>query len=64
MEKTESFKAGVKAAQDGVNINNSYPHNHEQFVAGYKSVKPDAMENTALKELAMKLAPDEYKKLF
>ncbi len=39
---TNSFKAGMLAAETGNNINNSYPFDHEEFVAGYKSVKPEA----------------------
>lgn len=41
-QQTRSFKAGTEAARVGNNINNSYPFDHDEFVAGYKSVKPDA----------------------
>lgn len=39
---TRSFQAGIEAAKVGNNINNSYPFDHDEFVAGYKSEKPDA----------------------
>ena len=45
MEKiktTRSFQAGVEAAKCGTNINNSWPFNHEEFVLGYKTIKPDS----------------------
>ncbi len=38
---TNSFNAGQLAAKTGNNINNSYPFDHDEFTAGYKSVKPD-----------------------
>jgi len=55
-----SFQAGIKAAKQGININNSHPHNHEDFVAGYKSVNENAKEDLDLKIIAMNMAPDEY----
>jgi hypothetical protein len=60
MEKTESFIAGEEAAKNGTNINNSYPYKHEEFVAGYKSVKANAKEDLQMKALAKKIAPEEY----
>lgn len=39
---TNSYQAGIEAAKSGNNINNSYPFNHNEFVAGYKSVKSDS----------------------
>lgn len=56
---TSSYQAGVQAAKDGVNINNSYPHEHEEFVAGHKSIS-GAKEDLALKALSMNMAPSEY----
>ncbi len=41
MKNTTSFQAGIAAANLGHNINNSYPFDHDEFVAGYKSVKSD-----------------------
>lgn len=40
--QSNSFKAGIEAAKCGMSINNSYPFNHEDFVDGYKSIKPNA----------------------
>ncbi len=57
---TISYEAGIKAAKTGNNINNSYPHNHEEFVAGYKSIKPNNHEDYALKSLAKLTCPNEY----
>ena len=42
IEQTRSFLAGIEAAKCGNNINNSYPFNFEEFVAGYKTIKPEA----------------------
>lgn len=43
MEKpTLSFQAGIEAAKTGNNINNSHPFDHDEFVEGYKTIKPDA----------------------
>jgi hypothetical protein len=42
MENTRSYKAGIEAAKIGNNINNSYPFDFDEFVLGYKSIKPDA----------------------
>lgn len=42
MKQTNSFLAGILATKTGRNINNSWPFNHEEFVEGYKSIKPDA----------------------
>lgn len=39
---TNSFNAGIEAAKLGNNINNSYPFDHDEFVAGYKTVSPDS----------------------
>jgi hypothetical protein len=58
-----AFEAGAQAAKDGCSIDNSYPWNHEEFVEGYKSVKPQARENLFMKELAKAICPDEYKDL-
>lgn len=42
MENSNSYQAGIEAAKVGNNINNSYPFNHEEFVVGYKTIKPDS----------------------
>lgn len=42
MKNTRSFQAGIEAAKSGTNINNSYPFNHDEFVEGYKSIKPNS----------------------
>jgi len=42
MNISYSYQAGQEAARLGNNINNSYPFDHEEFVAGYKSVNPNA----------------------
>ena len=39
---TNSYQAGIEAAKCRNNINNSYPFNHNEFVAGYKSIKPNS----------------------
>jgi hypothetical protein len=40
--ESNSYKAGIQAVKSGNNINNSYPFKHDEFVAGYKSVKPNS----------------------
>ena len=55
MNLSESFIAGQEAAKNGRNINNSYPHDHEEFVAGYRSVSTGAKEDTKLKEVHQKI---------
>lgn len=42
MENSISFQAGIEAAKIGTNINNSYPFNRDEFVTGYKTIKPDS----------------------
>ena len=42
MNNSISFKAGIEAAKAGRNINNSYPFDYEDFVNGYKTIKPFA----------------------
>lgn len=37
-----SYQAGQEAARVGNSIDNSYPFDHEEFVAGYKSINPAA----------------------
>lgn len=39
---SNSYQAGIEAAKAGNNINNSYPFNHNEFVAGYKSIKSES----------------------
>lgn len=39
---SNSYQAGIEAAKSEKNINNSYPFNHNEFVAGYKSIKPES----------------------
>lgn len=56
---TSSFLAGMSAAKNGTNINNSYPYDHEEFVSGHKSVSGQK-ENINLKLIAMNMAPEEY----
>lgn len=63
MNKKLSYQAGILAAKRGNNINNSYPHDHEEFVRGYKSVSPAAEENLALKKIAIDSGLPEYKDL-
>lgn len=60
MTNTASYYAGVEAADDGTHIDNSYPWDHEEWVKGYKSVKPQAQESLWLKELWIKNLPEEY----
>jgi hypothetical protein len=50
-EQTRSFIAGIEAAKCGNSINNSYPFNFEEFVAGYKSIKPKSKTMNELLEL-------------
>lgn len=58
--ETTSYLAGISAAKMGNNINNSYPHNHDEFVEGYKSVKPNSSEDLAIKKLWTEALPEEY----
>ena len=62
MQETASFRAGAKAALNGTHIDNSYPWDHEEWVEGYRSVKPEAQETLWLKNLFTKAFPKEYAK--
>jgi len=62
MSETISFQKGAEAAHNGTHIDNSYPWDHEEWVQGYRSVKPNAQETTWLKELWTKTFPAEYAK--
>lgn len=55
----ESYQAGIEAAKNGSNINNSHPYDHASFVAGHKSIS-NQEEDLALKAIWAKAFPDEY----
>lgn len=62
MAETESFRRGAEAAHDGTHIDNSYPWDHEEWVSGYRSVKPEAQETSWLKDLWTNAFPEEFAK--